>query len=183
MARAIVGGVVGGLALWVVGFLFWGTPLAGLATRRAPEAAGAAVQQALAQHLGPLGTGTYVVPDPATNAGTALYGQGPVALVHFNSGGFPVIDAGALTTLLVLAVIAGVVIALAMREIATRGGGAIRAGLMLSIALPLYVRIGDAAGNHLPLGYHAYSLVADVAGFAAAVLVIGRWFLPRAAPA
>ena len=31
MARAMIGGLLGGLALYLVGFIFWGTPLSNLA--------------------------------------------------------------------------------------------------------------------------------------------------------
>ncbi|MBK7283535.1 MAG: hypothetical protein IPI83_03180 [Sphingomonadales bacterium] len=45
------------------------------------------MQTALAANLPK--TGTYMVPDPSTQSGTTLYGKGPVAMVHYNSNGFP----------------------------------------------------------------------------------------------
>lgn len=35
MVRTVIGGLLGGLAIYVVGFIFWGTPLSGLAFHRA----------------------------------------------------------------------------------------------------------------------------------------------------
>ncbi|NJC34699.1 hypothetical protein GGR88_002213 [Sphingomonas jejuensis] len=184
MPRTIIGGLLGGLALYFVGFIFWGTPLAALAYKSLPEAQGAALQLAMAQTLTTGGTGTYVVPNPATNAGTTLYGQGPVATVHYNSGGFPVVDAGALAVTLVLALIAGLVIAFALAKVARRSAEpslAFRVGALFAIAIPLYLRLGDAFSNHFGLGYFAYGFVADAIGFVACVAVISRFL--RVAPA
>ena len=64
MARLFLGGALGGLAMWLVGFIFWGTPLNLLALSKTDDATGAALHAALAQHLGPLGTGAYPVPWP-----------------------------------------------------------------------------------------------------------------------
>ena len=46
MARMILGGVLGGVAMWLVGFIFWGTPLARIALSALDDATGAAVQAA-----------------------------------------------------------------------------------------------------------------------------------------
>ena len=96
MTRLFLGGALGGLAMWLVGFIFWGTPLSLLALSQTDAATTAAVQAALAQHLGPLGSGAYPIPWAGTPQGTQLYGQGPTALVMFNTGGFAMPDSGAL---------------------------------------------------------------------------------------
>ena len=51
MIRSVLGGLLGGLALFITGFLFWGTPLSALAISRADEQASANLQAALAQAL------------------------------------------------------------------------------------------------------------------------------------
>ena len=57
MIRLVIGSIVGGLAQFLVGFVFWGTPLSRIAFTVAPDAANAAVQTALAQNLTATGAG------------------------------------------------------------------------------------------------------------------------------
>lgn len=182
MAKTLFGGIVAGFALYLVGFLFWGTPLSRLAFTSLGEAPSAAVQQALAEGLSPTGTGTYIIPAPETAAGSVLYGKGPVAMVHFNTSGFPVVDSGALGAGLVLAVIAGVLIALALGSIASRVTDfTSRARIAMAIALigTLYAEIGQPIFNHFGYGYWIYLWLGDFIGLSVAGLIIARWFLPR----
>ena len=58
MTRTLLGGLLGGLAMYMVGFVFWGTPLSGLAFTGAGDPQSAAIQAALAQNLTASGTGT-----------------------------------------------------------------------------------------------------------------------------
>ena len=190
MARHIFGGLfgglVGGLAMYMVGFLFWGTPLSGLAFSHAEPQASAAVQTVLAQSLTGTGSGTYVVPDPTTPGGTTLFGRGPIAIVHFNTAGFPVVDSQALIGGLVLALIAGVILAGALRIVALglpAFADRARVALLFAFVIPLYIDIGQPVFNHASWAYYVYSFLADFLGFAAAGLVIARWFLPKTATA
>lgn len=181
MIRTILGGLVGGLALFAVGFIFWGTPLNNLAITSLDDAKSAAVQQALATHLTESGTGSYPIPWPVTSATTTLYGRGPVALVHFNTAGFPVMDSGALLAGLILAVISALIIAFALRITAPHVPLFVdRAKLIVAfaVAIPLYIHIGQPVFNHAPWPYFIYSFLCDALGFTAAGLVIARWFLP-----
>lgn len=183
MARTIIGGLLGGLAIFFIGFVFWGTPLAEIAVSRAGEAQTAAVQLSLAQNLAASGTGTYVVPEPSTAAGTVLYGRGPIATVHFNSGGFPVIDSGAIIGGLIMALVVGVLLALALRMASGHlPAFAERAKLVVLLALAFFgwAHLGQPIFNHYGWGYWIYLFLSDVAGFVAAGLIIARWFLPRA---
>src|SRR3546814_16262560 len=84
MFKTLLGGLIGGVAMYLVGFIFWGTPLSALAFNRAESAAGSNLQAALAQALTPSGTGVYVIPDPATAQGTTLYGKGSAATSSYN---------------------------------------------------------------------------------------------------
>ena len=62
MTRSFIGGIVAGLILFALGFLFWQTPLSGIAYKHLAEDRSAAVQNALALNLtdprGGGGTGT-----------------------------------------------------------------------------------------------------------------------------
>lgn len=176
MVRTLIGGLLGGLALYIVGFLFWGTPLSGLAFAHADEAQSAAVHQALASALTVTGTGTYVVPDPGTPGGTILYGQGPIATVHFTAGGFPVVDSGALLMGLILSLVVGMVVAVALQAVSPVNR--LRTGILFALAITAYVDLGQPIFNHLGWGYYTYQFLADLIGFGATVAVV-TWFLDR----
>lgn len=184
MVRVVLGGIVGGLALFLVGFLFWGTPLSALAYSVAPDAQNAAVQQALAANLTPTGTGTYVVPWPGTGQGTTLYGQGPVALIHFNTHGFPVVDSATLLGGLILAIVTAMLIAFGLYAIAGRVtdfASRARLVVLFSVAAALYLHVGQSVFNHHGLRFFLYLGISDALGLIAAGLVIARWFLPKPA--
>ncbi len=183
MTRTLFGGLVGGLAMYLVGFLFWGTPLSGLAFAKLTDGQSAAVQSALAQNLTLGGTGTYLVPSPGTQQGTVLFGKGPIATVHFNTGGFPAVDTTALIGGLMLSLLAGVILAAAL-SIVARGVPAFvdraRVAILIALAVTLYLDLGQPIFNHYGPGYFIYLFLADFLGFVAAGLVICRWFLPKA---
>ncbi len=182
MGRVVLGGVLGGIAMWFVGFIFWGTPLSMIALSRTDDASSAALQAALAQHLGPLGTGVYPVPWTGTPAGTALFGQGPTAMVMFNSHGFALPDTASLVGGLILAMICALLVAFAIRAVA---GGLSFAGRMtlvalVAVAVTAYSDIGQPIFNHAPWGYFIYLWISDVASWLAAGAVIA-WMLPKPA--
>jgi hypothetical protein len=181
MTRLVLGGVLGGIAMWFVGFIFWGTPLSLIALSRTDDASSAAIQQALAQHLGPLGTGAYPIPWQGTPAGTQLYGQGPTAMVFFNSHGFAIPDTSALIAGLVLAIMCALLMAFAIRAVAAGQGFAARLRLVgvVALAVTAYSDIGQPVFNHAPWGYFVYLWLSDVASWIAAGAVIAR-VLPRA---
>ncbi|WP_326525226.1 hypothetical protein [Sphingomonas sp.] len=186
MARMILGSVLGGVAMWLVGFIFWGTPLSRIALSALDDATGAAVQAALKQHLEAAGSGAYPVPWPGTDIGTTLYGQGPSALVFFHSGGLPVVDSGALVGGLVLAIICSLLIGVALhalRDRVTTFADRMKLVIWFVLAATLWTDIGQPVFNHMPWRYFAYLWVSDVAGLIAAGAVIARWFLPRASMA
>lgn len=185
MVRVVIGSILGGLAQFVIGFLFWGTPLSAIALRSVDDATGAAIQRALAQTLTAHGTGTYAIPSPGTQQGTVLYGQGPVATVHFNLHGFPAVDGSALIAGLVLSILTALLIGLALFSVAqvvTRFEERAKLVLLFVAAAVLALDIGQPIFNHYGWGYFLYSAVCDFLGLAAAGLVIARWFLPNASP-
>lgn len=180
MPRAVLGGLLGGVAMWVVGFIFWGTPLNLLAVTSTGDAASASVQAALAQHLGPTGTGAYLIPWPGTPSGTQMYGQGPVAMVFFNANGFALPDTAALIGGLVLSVICALVLAFALARVTagmTFGGRLTIVGLF-AVAITAYSQLGQPIFNHAPWGYFVYLWISEIAGWLAAGAVIA-WLLPR----
>jgi len=180
MPGLVLGGVLGGVAMWLVGFLFWGTPLSRLALSPTDDASSQALQAALAQHLGPTGTGAYPIPWTGTPLGTQLYGQGPVATVFFNSQGFAATDASSLIGGLVLAIVCALLVAVAVRLVAADLSFANRLKLVavIAVAVTAYSDLGQPIFNHAPWGYFTYLWISDVLSWIAAGALIAR-FLPR----
>ncbi|MBZ9649516.1 hypothetical protein K9B33_18425 [Sphingobium sp. 3R8] len=174
MVRTLVGGLLGGFAIFITGFIFWGTPLSALALSRTDEQASANLQAAMAQALTPTGTGVYVIPDPATAQGTILYGKGPVAQIFYNEGGFPVMDSGALIGGLILALVVGVLIALALRFALADFASRARASILFALAAVLWLHIGQAVFNHAPWGYILYLAFSDFVALALAGLIAAK---------
>ncbi|KMS53753.1 MULTISPECIES: hypothetical protein [Sphingobium] len=174
MVRALIGGLLGGLSMFITGFIFWGTPLSALALSRTDEQASANLQAAMAQALTPTGTGVYVIPDPATAQGTILYGKGPVAQIFYNEGGFPVMDSGALIGGLILSLVVGVVIALALRFVTTGFADRARATILFALGAVLWLHIGQAVFNHAPWGYILYLAFSDFVALALAGLIAAK---------
>ncbi|AMK22696.1 MULTISPECIES: hypothetical protein [unclassified Sphingobium] len=174
MFKTLLGGLIGGVAMYLVGFIFWGTPLSALAFHRAESGAGSNLQAAMAQALTPSGTGVYVIPDPATAEGTVLYGKGPVAMVFYNSSGFPVTDAGALIGGLILALVVGVLIALMLRFISGDLGERARVTILFALTAVLWLHVGQAVFNHTPWGYSLYLAFSDFVALVAAGLVAAK---------
>lgn len=182
MAKTLLGGVIAGVALYLVGFFFWGTPLSQLAFRKLADPQVAAAHQALAETLSPSGTGTYLIPAPDTASGSVLYGKGPVAMVHFNTSGFPVVDSASLGSGFLLALVTGLLLAIALGTIATRVTdffSRARIAILFALAITLYTEIGQPIFNHFGFGYWIYLFLSDFIALSAAGLIIARWFLPR----
>ncbi len=174
MIRTILGGLLGGCALYVTGFIFWGTPLSAIAFSRIDGQASANLQAAMAQALNPTGTGVYIIPDPATAEGTVLYGKGPVGTLFYNSTGFPVTDGSSLIGGFILSLVVGLLIALTLRaalpDFATRA----RLAILFALTAVLWTHVGQALFNHAPWGYILYLAFSDFIGLAAAGLVAAK---------
>ena len=179
MFRLILGGLVGGVILFFTGFIFWATPLGEIPFSRASEPNNAALQIALAHNLNPTGTGAYMVPEPRNSAaGTALYGQGPIAVVHYTARGFPTDDTGMLLSGFITAVISGLLIAFGLSasgasSFAARG----RLVVCFALGVTTWTILAQPIFNHFGWGYWIYSFIAESTGLILAGLVIARWFV------
>lgn len=182
MAKTLLGGIVAGVALYLVGIFFWGTPLSQLAFNKLGDQQVAIAHQALAETLTPTGTGAYLIPAPDTASGSVLYGKGPVAMVHFNTSGFPVVNSASLGGGFLLALVTGLLIALALGTIATRVTDFFSRAwivILLALAITLYAHLGQPVFNHFGYGYWIYLFISDFVGLTIAGLIVARWFLPR----
>jgi hypothetical protein len=183
MARTFIGGIVGGLILFVAGFIFWATPLGELPYNRAPDPQNAAVQLSLAQNLSQTGTGAYIVPAHGSASGAVLYAQGPIATVFFNSQGYSPDDMSMLLPGLIAALAAGLLMAFGLAAVG--GGGrsfasVARLVILLSLAFTVWEYLASPIFNHFGWRYWIYAFVAESVSLIVAGLVVARWFLPRA---
>lgn len=182
MARSVIGGLVAGIAMFLLGFVFWGTPLSELAFAKAPEPQSAAVQLAMAQNLTPSGTGTYIIPSPSTAGGTVLFGRGPIATVHFNTNGFAAEDMSMMLPGLVFALVSGVLMALGIGAVAKENSFAetARMVVLFSLGLTTWTILAMPVFNHYGWTYWIYLFVSETVALIAGGLIIARWFVPAA---
>jgi len=182
MARSFLGGIVAGFILFALGFLFWQTPLSGLAYKNLPDPQGAAVQTALAQNLSQTGTGTYRIPDPKNQQGALLFAKGPIATVDYNIDGFSPTGTAGLLPGLIVAIGAGMLIAFGLGAVAAGRmfGELARLVVLGSLGTCAWIFLATPIANHFGWGFWIYAFIAEAVSFIVAGLVVARWFVPVA---
>jgi hypothetical protein len=185
MVRSFIGGLVAGVVMFFIGFVFWGTPLSGVAFNKANDGEAAAVQLAMAQNLTRGGTGTYRIPAPDTQAGTVAYGRGPIATVHFNSGGFAANDLSMMLPGLIFALVSGLLMSFGIGAVSRENDFAqiARLVILFSLGFTGWAILAQPVFNNFGWTYWIYFFVSEAVSFIAAGLVIARWFVPKEAPA
>ncbi|MET1110652.1 MAG: hypothetical protein ABWX67_03905, partial [Allosphingosinicella sp.] len=179
---------------FVIGFIFWATPLGELAYSKADEAQNAAVQASLAQNLtrkdpetGKIsGTGTYIIPAHNNAAGAVLYGRGPIATVHFNTKGYSPDDMSMILPGFIVALVAGLLMAFGLAAAGGRSFADLaRLVVCFSLGFTVWEYLGSPIFNHYGWGYWIYTFIAESVSLIVAGLVVARWFMPpyRAAEA
>jgi hypothetical protein len=182
MIRTVIGGLVAGIIIFVIGFIFWATPLGELAYSKADDAQNAAVQGALAQNLTASGTGTYIIPAHNSAAGAVLYARGPIATVHFNTRGYSPEDMSAILPGFIVAVIAGLLIAFGLSAAGGRSFADLaKLVVCFSLGFTVWEYLGSPIFNHHGWGYWIYTFIAESVALIVAGLVVARWFTPHPA--
>jgi hypothetical protein len=180
MIRTVIGGLVAGIVIFVVGFIFWATPLGELAYSNADEAQNAAVQASLAQNLTPGGTGTYIIPANKSAAGAVLYARGPIATVHFNTKGYSPDDMSMILPGFIVALVAGLLIAFGLAAVGGRSFAELaRLVVCFTLGFTIWEYLGSPIFNHFGWGYWIYSFIAESVSLILAGLVVARWFMPN----
>jgi hypothetical protein len=178
MIRTILGGLVGGLILFIAGFIFWATPLGELPFTRAPDAQNAAVQLSLAQNLTQTGTGAYMIPTHTSAPGAVLYAQGPIATVFFNTQGFSPDDMSMIVPGLALALLAGLLMAFGLAAVGRDFAATAKLVVFVSLGFTIWEYLASPIFNHFGWRYWIYAFTAESVSLILAGLVIARWFLP-----
>jgi len=187
MLRVIIGAIPAALAMFLLGYVFYASPLSRMVTGAVDDVPAAAIQQTLAANLP--GTGTYTVPDPAeSGAQSVMYGQGGIATIHYNTGSYALPHMPSLIMGLVLNFIVALLIGAALIGIDRRVpdfASRYLVVVIVAVAAAAYINLLGPIYYHQGWAYFIYRFVADAATLAAGGLIIARWFLssPRAAPA
>ncbi len=180
IGRALIGAVVAAVAMFILGFIFFATPLAGIGTKSLPDPQAAAVQTSLAQNLPE--TATYAVPSDQTAGQTTLYGRGPIATIHYNTSGFAVGNAstmiGGFIHMLVVALLMAVGLSTASRYIPSFSER-VRLLVLGVLGATIFMRLGEPIWFHHDWGHAIYLFIADSASLTIAGLIILK-LLPRA---
>jgi hypothetical protein len=183
IGRALVGAVAAAIAMFILGFLFFATPLSAIGSRTVGDAPAAQVQAALAQNLP--ATGTYFVPSADTPAQTTLYGRGPVATIHYNSQGFAHGDAatmiGGFLHMLVVAFLMAAGLGILSRYVPAFGER-VRLLVLGVLGAMIWVHLGRPIWFHHDWGFAIYSFVADSVSLVVAGIIILK-LLPSPASA
>ena len=185
MIRVIWGSLVAAVAMFIIGFIFFGPlGLSNLATRSIDDAPALAIQQNLKANLPQ--TGTYLVPNDSKSSGqTAMYGNGPIAKIHYNSSGFVAgMDPATLGKGFVFNFAVALLIGLALIGIDGRVqdfGSRARVAAIIGIAGAAFTRLADPIYYHQDWPYALYTFIADGLMLAVAGVIVA-WFL-KAPPA
>jgi hypothetical protein len=179
MARAMLGAVAAAVAMFILGFIFFATPLQNLAVDKLDDTRAAAVQQALNANL--QRTGTYFVPDPDTPQQSVMYGTGGVATIHYNSAGFAASDTtsmiGGFVHMLIVTILMAVGL-YALSRHAPAFADQIKL-LVLGVAgAAVFMRLGEPVWYHHDWGHAIYMFLADAISLIVAGVVILK-LLPR----
>ncbi len=181
MGRTLIGALAAAVAMFIIGAIFFATPLASLGHGGLPDTEAAEVQRALAVNLPE--TGTYVVPSDSTAQQTVMYGQGPIATIHYNTDGFATFDAGSMLVGFILYVVIAFFIAGALWAIERQVHDfASRAKVVVALAATAaaYIHLRMPIFYHHDWAHAIYFFIADSVTLGAGGLIIARWFLPRA---
>lgn len=186
MVRTVIGGLVGGIIIFVMGFIFWGSPLGNIPFSSTGHPQAAAVHTAMAQNLTQSGSGTYLIPDPRTREGASLYTDGPVATVSYNTSGFAPEDMSMMLPGFVLAAVAGLLIAFGLAAVG--GGGrsfanVARLVVLFTLGFTAWECLTNPIFMHADWRFWIYSFFAESVSFILAGLAIARWFMPHYRPA
>ncbi len=180
MIRVIIGSAAAAVAMFVIGFIFFGPlGLSNLATHRLEDPQAQQVQTVLRATIAE--TGTYAVPAAGKSSlQTQMYGAGPVAMIHYTAEGqIAGMDAATAVKGLIFNFIIALLIGVGLltvdgrvRDFASRA----RLAAIMGVAGAAFVDLSVPVFEHLGWGHFIYYFVADALTLAAAGVIVA-WFL------
>ena len=178
MIRVIIGSAAAAVAMFFIGFIFFGLGLQNLAIRSLGDTQAAPVQQALRANIAD--TGTYAIPNDRTQEQTRMYGTGPVATVHYNVNG-QVGSTGAGTALKRLIFDFAIALAIGLALLGIDGRvrdfpSRARVAAIIGVAAAAFTHLGIPLHYPHGWGYYVYLFLADAMALAAGGVMVA-WFL------
>lgn len=184
MKNVVIGSLLGGLVLFIWGFLFWGlSPFAYSAlSHAAPDDATAG--QALMQHFPR--TGTYYIPGPHNPPDQlkTLHEAGPVAFVFFNREGKPLMAPSVMITGFVHCIVLAFLVALALNSLgnALPGyGERVRLIVLVGLAASLWGPVAQIIWWYYPPAWQWWVAFEQFVAWVLLALVLARFVRPKAA--
>ncbi|NNC72327.1 MAG: hypothetical protein HKN78_05560 [Sphingomonadaceae bacterium] len=182
MIRVVIGAAAAAVAMFIVGFIFFATPLANIHVDGLEDGEAAAIQSVLSENIGAEGPAAFLVPFPESEAQQRMYIDGPTAMVHYNPNGFAIGDPGSMLGGFVHMLIAAFILGAALftlsghvRDFAAR----MSIAALFIIATGIFMQLGDPIWWHQSWMHHLYVFVANTVMMLVAAFIIARWFLPR----
>lgn len=178
MLRILTGALAAAVAMFVAGFIFYGTPLYHMSTGSADVTQQAEVQRVLAANLP--ATGTYHVPDANSPEATVMYGKGPIATIHYNAGGFSVGSTDALVYGFLLYLLVALLIGAALSTLGNDRSmtDRIRTGTLFAIATSAMLNLSGPIWYHFDWGHFLYRFVIDALILSLGAAIIG-WMMEQ----
>ncbi|WP_298016328.1 hypothetical protein [uncultured Parasphingopyxis sp.] len=180
MIRVLLGSVLGAVAMFVLGFIFYGA-LGSVPLDDLGDSEAAAVQSSLAANMGELPAGAYVVPGTGTQNQERMFTDGPIATIQFNPAGFETMDAtvllGGFVHMLISALILGAALYAVSAHVRSYSAK-LSIVVLFGLAASVFMHLGNPIWWHQGWLYHLWLFFADFVSFVAAGAIIA-WFLPE----
>jgi hypothetical protein len=179
IGRALIGGVAAAVAMFIIGFIFFATPLYKLGSGSLDNAQAAAVQTVMAQNIAE--TGTYFVPSGDTPEQTVMYGRGPVATIHYNTRGYSTADPASMIGGFLHMLVVCLLMAVGLYTLSLyipSFGERVRLLVLGVLGAAVFMRLGNPIWFHQDWGHAIYLFIADCVALIVAGLVILK-LLPR----
>ena len=185
MGRAVIGAVAGAIVMFILGFVFYATPLQKVATASLDDRQAAAVQTTLAASMPR--TGTYFLPDPTQSQSQAtMYSLGPIATIHYNMKGFAIGSTKTMIAGFIQMLIVSLLLAAALyyvvRHVAAFGDQ-LKILLFTVLSATIFIRLGTPIWYHYDWPHAIYSFIADSLSLGVAGLIMLKLMPHRAAAA
>jgi hypothetical protein len=182
MVKSALGALLAAIAIFMWGFLYWGTGLADPFAHMTSEAE-SAIGDALKANLA--GDGVYFVPDPKVGTEeewTARMSAGPVAMINFRSGG-----AAPMTTTLALGFLHMLVTTLLLAGLLhyIAGAATYMARFQLVVAIgviaSVFAHLGQPIWWHWPWSHAIIGAIYDLVAYVIAAAILAYFVTPAKA--
>jgi hypothetical protein len=182
MGRLLIGSLVAAVAMFLIGFAFYGTPLFSNAYKTAPFETQLSVQQALKALPA---SGTYFIPMGEDEAAMAAHRAGPTAMLRVNLKGSEMMDPMVMVKGFVHMAICAFLLGLLLLRVAPRiwnFGERMAIVVLASLAVVIFSRLGEPIWFGADWPFTLYVAVADLISLIVAGFILAR-FLPKSYPA